>query len=70
MDNVTQTEIWLCNEDDDDFNPPNWQSVLIIGFVKFIFFWQYAFRVSDVDTTDAYKITLFQCSFLCTIGIR
>ena len=49
MDNVTQTEIWLGNEDDDDFNPPNQQSVLIIGFGKFIFFWQYAFRVSDAD---------------------
>ena len=47
MDNVTQTEIWLGNEeddtDDDDFNPLNRQSVLVIGFVKFIFFWQYAF---------------------------
>ena len=58
MDNVTQTEIWLGNEeddtDDDDFNPLNRQSVLIIGFVKFIFFWQYAFRVSDVGITGLF----------------
>ena len=40
-----------AKDEDDNETPAHQYMPLVVGYIQFIFFWQFAFRVSDVGIT-------------------
>ena len=55
------------DEEDVDSSSPRNESMLMIGYIKFVFFWQYVFHVLDIVIIALFTFIAWFVMMLCHI---